>query len=161
MTDAKKANWVKIIGAFVGIIAGIAIANAPVPSGLTVKAMWGMGIFAWAVVWWMADVVSDYATTLMMLSAFALFKVVPFNTAFASFHSTTIWLIVGALAYGAAATKSGLLKRVALLAMSKFPLTFRGQAASLFSAGLILTPFIPHSDCKSCSAGAFCPSNMR
>lgn len=143
MTETKKTNWVKIIGAIVGIIVGVAIANAPVPAGLTVKAMWGMGIFAWAVVWWMADVVSDYATTLMMLSAFALFKVVPFDTAFASFHSTTIWLIVGALAYGAAATKSGLLKRVALMAMSKFPLTFKGQAAALFSAGMILTPFIP------------------
>ncbi len=147
MADSKT-NWVKIIGAVIGIIAGVAIANAPVPEGLTVKAMWGMGIFAWAVIWWMVDVVSDYATTLMMLATYAGLNVVPFTTAFASFNGPTVWLIVAALAYGAAAAKSGLLKRVALMAMSKFPITFKGQSLALFAAGLVITPLIPTATAK-------------
>lgn len=139
----KRTKLKKIIGAVAGIAIGAAISFAPAPDGLSTKAMCGMGIFTWAVIWWMADVVSDYATTLLMLSLYALFNVVSFSTAFASFNSPTVWLIVGALGYGAAATKSGLLKRVALIAMSKFPLTFKGQATALFSAGMIMTPFIP------------------
>ncbi|WP_371374216.1 SLC13 family permease [Sporomusa aerivorans] len=158
MTEAKRINWLKIIGGIIGIIIGIAIANIPAPEGISKQAMWGIGIFSWAVVWWIADVLSDFGTGLLMCCAWAVFKVVPFSVAFASFSTSTIWIIVGALGFGVAATRSGLLNRVALMTMSKFPLTFGGQVLALLSAGLVLTPFIPSGTAKAAVLAPFARS---
>lgn len=156
MNMSKKA-W-KLIGGIIGIVLGLLIANAPVPQGLTVKAMWGMGIFAWAVVWWMIDMVSDFGTAILMCCAWAGFNVVPISSAFSAFSSGTLWIIVGALGLGLAASKSGLLNRVALMTMMKFPLTFRGQSLSLLIAGMILTPFIPSATAKFAVLAPFAKS---
>lgn len=148
-TENKKSgmNW-KLIGGVLGIAIALWFANLPVFPGLTDKAMWAVAIFLCTVVWWMADVFPDYVTCIFMCAAWALFKVVPFTVAFSSFSNTIFWLLVGALGIAVAVGKSGLLNRIALLVMSKFPLTFKGQTLALLVTGTVLTPLIPSSNAK-------------
>ncbi len=150
-------TW-KLVGGIVGIAVALLIANAPVPQGLTVKSMWGMGIFVCAVVWWMIDLISDFGTALLMCCAWAGFKVVPITSAFSAFSGGTLWIIVGALGLGLAATKCGLLNRVALITMLRFPPTFKGQSLSLLISGIILTPFIPSATAKFAVLAPFAKS---
>jgi len=138
----------KIIGGLVGIIIGYVFANLPVFPGLTEKAMWAIGIFLCTVSFWVADTLPDYVTSILMCLAFAAFKVVPFGTALSSFSGTTFWLLVGALGLSAGVSKSGLLNRLALMVMSKFPLTFKGQTLALMVTGTIMSPLIPSANGK-------------
>ena len=140
-------NW-KLIGGVIGVAIGIWFANLPVFSGLTLKAMWAIAIFLCTVVWWMADVFPDYVTCIFMCGAWAAFGVVPFTTAFSAFSNTIFWLLIGALGIAVAVGKSGLLNRIALLVMSKFPLTFKGQTLALLVTGTLMTPLIPSSNAK-------------
>lgn len=148
-TEPKKSavNW-KLIGGILGIVVGVYFAYLPAFPGLTVKAMWAIGIFLCAVVWWVADVFPDYVTCIFMCVAWAMFKVVPFTTAFSAFANTTFWLLVGALGIAVAVDKSGLLNRIALVVMSKFPLTFKGQTLALLVSGTLITPLIPSANAK-------------
>lgn len=138
----------KIIGGIIGVVLGVWFANLPVFPGLTVQAMKAVGIFICAVAWWVADTIPDFMTSILMCCAFAAFKAVPFGAAFGSFAGTTFWLLVGALGIAAGVGKSGLLNRLALVMMGKFPLTFKGQTMALFVTGTLMTPLIPSSNAK-------------
>ncbi|HWR05738.1 SLC13 family permease [Sporomusa sp.] len=138
----------KLIGAVVGIILGVYIAGIGVPEGLTTKAMWGMAVFICAIVWWIAEVFPDYVTALLMCSAWAVFDIVPFGTAFGGFSNATIWLLIGAFGMAAAVGKCGLLTRISLYLMNLFPLTFKGQTLALMVTGTLMTPLIPSGSAK-------------
>ena len=147
-TEKKSGiNW-KLIGGAAGIALGWYFASLPVFPGLTDKAMVAIGIFLCTVVWWMVDVLPDYVTCILMCAAFAGFKVVPYTTAFSSFSNTTYWLLIGALGLAAGVSKSGLLNRLALHVMNKFPLTFKGQTLALMVTGTLMTPLIPSANGK-------------
>jgi len=150
MTETKSSRQAiqRVAGGLLGIIIGVIIARNSPPNGLTVQAMSGMGIFACAVVWWIADVLPDYVTGILMCTAWVFFEVVPFPKAFAAFSGDTVWLLVGALGIGLAVTKSGLLNRTSLFLMSKFPPNFKGQTLALLFAGNIIAPLIPSTTAK-------------
>ncbi|KUG03439.1 2-oxoglutarate/malate translocator [hydrocarbon metagenome] len=150
MTDWKNSRQAlqRGAGSLLGIIIGVIIARYSPPSGLTVQAMSGLGIFACAVIWWVVDVLPDYVTGILMCTAWVVFEVVPFSKAFAAFSGDTVWLLVGALGIGLAVTKSGLLNRTSLFLMSKFPPTFKGQTLALLFAGNVIAPLIPSTTAK-------------
>jgi len=60
---------IKIFGLILGLVFGVLLANLPPPLGLTIKAMWGMGIIICAVTWLIFDVIPDYIVTIAMCSA--------------------------------------------------------------------------------------------
>lgn len=144
----KKSVAKRLIGAIAGIIIAVIIANLAIPQSLTVKAMWGMAIFVCAIVWWMAEVFPDYVTALLMLLAWAGFKVVPFGTAFAGFSNATVWLLIGAFGMAVGVSKSGLLSRISLYLMGLFPLTFKGQTLALMATGTLIMPLMPSGSAK-------------
>lgn len=147
MTD-KKTNYKAIIGGLVGLIIAVIIAVSTPPNGLDHNAMKGLAVFAGAIVWWVADVLPDYVTALLMCVAWVVLKVVAFTVAFSAFAGDTFWLLVGALGLGVAVNKSGLLNRTSLYIMSKFPATFKGQTAALIVSGNIIGPLIPSTTAK-------------
>ncbi|MGB4304515.1 MAG: SLC13 family permease, partial [Syntrophomonadaceae bacterium] len=145
MTDSPIKTLLKAAS---GIIAGFIIAFQQPPDGLTVQGMQALGIVIGAIIWWVFTVVPEYITAMLMGTLFVLFKLLDFPQAFATFASSTMWLLMAALGLGAAVAKSGLLRRVALLIMSRFPLNFKGQVLGLLGVGLITAPFIPSNNAK-------------
>lgn len=141
-------NKLRIFGGIIGIIIGFFIFRLDPPMGLTPQAMQCLGIFAWAVVYWMFNVIPDYVTSILMCTFWVTFKVAPFNTAFASFSGDTIWLLISALGIGAAVAKSGLLKRGSLFIIKYFPGNFKGQTFGLLMLGTIVSPLIPSATAK-------------
>lgn len=138
----------KIFGFIFGIAAGFAIAFMDPPAGLSVPAMWTLGIFVGGVIFMIFDVMPDYMVTLGMCTLWALFKTVPFDKAFSFFSNANWWLMIGALGMGVAAQQCGLLKRISFLIMRIFPATFKGQTMALMGAGAIICPLIPSTTAK-------------
>lgn len=147
----------KLIGGPLGIILGlwIGMMAAPAGSGMGPASMIFLGTFICAVVWWMVEFIPDYVTCLLMVSSWVVLKVVPFKTAFGAFADTTVWLLIGALGIGVGVASSGLLNRIALVVMSKFPPTFKGMTTALYVAGNIINPLIPSATAKVSIVGPF------
>lgn len=154
----SSVDKMKLIWSILGVSLGVIVFCLAPPAGLTPQAMQALGIFVWAVVYWIFEVIPDYITATLMCTLWVAFKVVPFTTAFASFAGDTVWLLIPALAMGVAVNKSGLLKRVALVIMSFFPGTFKGQTLALLSAGMIITPLIPSATAKVAIVAPFAKS---
>ncbi len=138
----------KLLTATLGILLGIIIATRQPPEGLSIESMYALGIFACAIIWWIFEILPDFVTALLMCTTWVIFEVVPFSIAFSSFSSSTFWLLVGALGIGTVVSKSGLLNRVALIILSKFPATFKGQTTALLVAGNLIAPTIPSVTAK-------------
>jgi DASS family divalent anion:Na+ symporter len=149
---SRTRRSVTAIGAFLSILLAIYIAFHQPPQGLTVPAMRASGILVWAVSFWILEVIPEYITGLVMCTLWATTKVVPFEKAFAYFSTSTWWIMVGAFGLGVAATKCGLLQRIALLILKLFPATFAGQTLGLLGAGTIVSPLIPSANARGAIA---------
>lgn len=152
MNTQNKQNIIKEL-----LITAIsfAVAVLPAPEGLTPTAMTFAGIFLWAILNWAIPVMPSYIAGLIMLLLSILFGIVPFKTAFSSFGSPTVWLIIGVLALGSAVNKTGLLSRLSFSILNIFPPSFRGQIAGLLAAGIFIGPFMPSTTAKVSIAGGF------
>lgn len=140
----------KLIAGIIGLVLGIIIAFVmPAPHGLSHAAMVVLATLVTANIFWIFNVIPSFATGLLMLASWVVFNAVPFETSFAIFSSTTMWIIIGGLALGAAATKTGLITRIAYKIMSYFPANFKGQSLALFIAGTIIAPMIPSAHPKA------------
>lgn len=143
MDKPQPKSTITIIGHFIGIALGIAIAFCQPPSGLTHEAMQVMGILAWAICAWVFELFPDYVVALIMCTAWVATGSVPFDIAFSTFASSNWWLMLGALGMGVAAARSGLLQRLSLKVLHVFPFTYVGQILGMLVSGLIIAPLIP------------------
>ena len=150
--NTDKSRYFKEL---VTVVIGIAIALLPPPAGLEAKAMIFLGILAWAVMNWVITPMPTYASGLIMLALFALFKLVPFPRAFGAYSGGIVWLILCVLLIGTAVSKSGLLSRVCLMIMKVCPPTFRGQMLALLAGGCLIGPLMPSTTAKVAIAGPF------
>lgn len=140
----------KLIAGVIGLALGIAIAFfIPTPQGLSHAAMVVLATLVTANIFWIFNVIPNFATGLLMLATWVVCNAVPFETSFAIFSTTTMWIIIGGLALGAAATKTGLITRIAYKIMSFFPANFKGKSLALFISGTIIAPMIPSAHPKA------------
>lgn len=144
----------KLLSEAAAVALGLAIGFCPAPEGLGQPAMWVLGLLAWAIVNWMTNAVPDFVCIFVMCSTWVLLGIMPFQSAFGSFSSSTVWLLIAAMGISVAVSKSGLLARVALKVMSIAPPTFRGQSLALMGSGLFIGPFIPSTIVKVSIVGA-------
>jgi DASS family divalent anion:Na+ symporter len=144
----NKKKLKTIIGSVLGIGFGIVIALITPPGDLTVSAMRAMGIIVWAIIFMSLEVLPSHVITVLMCTAFVLFKCVPFTTAFGAYADTTFWLIIGVLGIGVAINKCGLLKRISYYALKLFPPTYNGIIAALLGVGTICQPLMPSTSAK-------------
>ncbi|MGL5434930.1 MAG: SLC13 family permease [Lachnospiraceae bacterium] len=139
----------RIAGGVLGIIVFIIFSMIPVIEPLEPKAFVGIGCLFAAVIFILFDVVPDFVAALAMCVTFVLTHTVPIGVAFSTFSSATIWIVIGALGLGTAASTSGLLKRVALYLMRVMPANYIGQTLSLIISGFVIAPLIPSTAAKA------------
>ncbi len=113
------------------------------PAGLSVQAVRFLAILMAATVLWLSGRPPDYVVALGMGIAWVLLGVAPAQAAFSGFGSSTWLLMLGVLGLAAALSRSGLLYRITLLVMRRFPPTFAGQALALGTAGILTTLIVP------------------
>lgn len=150
MAETKNIgiNYKKLIGALLGIICAVLIGRATPPAGLNLNGMLFLGTFVCAVIWWVVDLFPDYVTGLLMVLSWVVLKIVPFATAFGAFAGENVWILIGALGMGVGAAESGLLNRISMWIMSKFPATFKGMTTAMYVAGTVISPLIPSVTAK-------------
>lgn len=150
LASARSLTWV---GAIVGIVAGLGIWFAPPLTGLNVNAMRMLGMLTWAAVFWAFDVLPDYAVGLAMMVGWILFSVVPADVAVSGFTTSPFFLIIGVLGIAASLQSSGLLFRLALDILRRFPPSHSGQILGLALSGTLITPAIPDVTSGAAIAG--------
>jgi divalent anion:Na+ symporter, DASS family len=136
-------------------VAGIALAVAVsafvlwlAPGGLEPRAVRFLAVLAGGTTLWAWGSFPDYVVALAMGIAWVLFRVAPTATAFGGFASSTWFLMLGILGLAAALVRSGLLYRITLVAVGRFPPTFLGQTSALVTAGIVSTVLIPSAQAR-------------
>ncbi|MHB8709732.1 MAG: SLC13 family permease, partial [Desulfuromonadales bacterium] len=99
-----------------------------------------------ATIIWSFDIVSYHAVSLALPLAAVLFHIAKPDKAFAGFSKSSWFMALGVFALMAAISKTGLLYRLSLQVLRRFPPHYLGQASALALAGLLLTPMIPSSN---------------
>lgn len=102
-----------------------------------------------AIVWWICAVLPEFATALIMVALFALIGQIPATSGFSFFSNPIWWLLVGAFSIGLGMKETGLLERMALAIVSRFPSSFTAQVIGFFACGTILGPLIPSMAAKA------------
>lgn len=132
-----------------GIVAFILISMIAPPEGLTTESMRCLGIFAWAVCYWVGDVLPFLVTCMGMFCALIFSGAATFAVAVSGFTNSVICFIFGAMGISVALTKSGLMRRISFCIMKLFSPTFKGQVIGLMTAGLIINPLVPSVTAKT------------
>lgn len=141
------------LGIVLGLSVGFGIAFAPPLVGLNSTGMHMLALLAWAVLFWVFDVLPDYVVGIGLILGWILFQVVPPEIAVSGFTTSPFFLIIGVLGMTASLQSSGLLFRLALHILRSFPLTYRGQALGLSLSGTGITTSIPDTTSGTAIAG--------
>ncbi|NLY54374.1 MAG: hypothetical protein GX060_07145 [Firmicutes bacterium] len=153
----KKSNRLRLPMMCLGIGLALFIGLHSPIDGLSEQAMQALGLLAGAICFWIGRVFDDYVVALLMAIGWVALDIVPFETAFATFHSKTWWLMLGAMGLGVGVAQSGLLRRATLLMLKTLPPTYFGQTLALLLTGLISAPAIPSIIAKVTIAAKFVP----
>ena len=124
------------------LAAAVLIATCPIP-GLSYQATAVLGILIMAIVWWITGVLPEFVTAVVMAVLFVVVAGISVGATFSTFASSTWWLLLSAFTLGVGMKTSGLMKRIALAIVRKFPRTFRCQVIAQLVAGTVLGPLIP------------------
>lgn len=146
---ANRQRLKRTLGAIGGIVVGILMALFLRPEGLSVQGCIVLAILAGSIVWWICAVLPEFATALIMVALFALVAQIPATTSFSFFSNPIWWLLVGAFAIGLGMKETGLLERMALAIVSRFPSSFAAQVIGFFACGTLLGPLIPSMAAKA------------
>jgi len=99
-----------------------------------------------ATAFWVLNMVSYHVVAVALPVLAVLFGVTTPANAFQGFASPTWFLVLGVFAIAASISKTGLLFRLALHAIKRFPPNYFGQTFAFALSGLVLTPVIPSSN---------------
>ncbi|GED70843.1 hypothetical protein BRE01_45450 [Brevibacillus reuszeri] len=116
--------------------------------GLSRAGMDFIGIGIAAVILWIVNVIPDYIVGLGMVMAWVLGGLVGPEVALSGFASTTWLYMIFIMAFIAVITRSGILYRVSLNALKRFPRHYRGQLWGVVAGGMLLNSLIPSSSAK-------------
>ena len=124
------------------LVAAVLIATRPIP-GLSYQATAVLGILIMAIVWWITGVLPEFVTAVVMAVLFVVVAGISVGATFSTFASSTWWLLLSAFTLGVGMKTSGLMRRIALAIVRKFPRTFRCQVIAQLVTGTVLGPLIP------------------
>ena len=143
LVKEKAKRRIKLGCAAAGALAAaVLIATCPIP-GLSYQATAVLGILIMAIVWWITGVLPEFVTAVVMAVLFVVVAGISVGATFSTFASSTWWLLLSAFTLGVGMKTSGLMKRIALAIVRKFPRTFRCQVIAQLVTGTVLGPLIP------------------
>lgn len=144
--QTKKTLW----GISIGLVMMLIIAYIPPTTDMMSRQSWQyLGCFTFLIICLISNALPDWVATLATMVLLLVFKIATVSTVTSQFAGTTVWLCIGVFIMSAAINNSGFMKRLALLMLTKFSGTYRGQVTAMMLAGLITTPLIPSSYAKT------------
>jgi di/tricarboxylate transporter len=99
-------------------------------------------LFAATIVW-SSQALSFHAVSLALPIAIVLLGITPAKIAFSGFPSSTWFLVLAVFCLSASIAKTGLLYRLTLIMMKRFPKNYIGQTLAVAVSGVLLTPIVP------------------
>ncbi|MBP3961537.1 SLC13 family permease [Paenibacillus lignilyticus] len=145
INPSQWARWLALVMALSMIVIFYFM---PPAAGLTDKGMLFIGIAIAAVILWIVNIIPDYIVALGMAMLWVLGGVVKPEVALSGFASPTWLYMIFIMSISVVITKSGILYRLSLHALKRFPPHFRGQLWGIVAGGIVLNPLIPSSSAK-------------
>ena len=140
-TPAER--WMEYLGFPLGLAAFAFIISIPTPFGLTLSGQAALACFALALIWWIAEPVPAYVTSLVLMTLLVLTAAWDQDKVLAVLGLDVIWLNVMAFILSAILVRTNLAKRLALALFVRFG----GHAATMLLAFVVLqlalAPLIP------------------
>ncbi|HEY5974728.1 MAG TPA: SLC13 family permease, partial [Geobacteraceae bacterium] len=127
----------------------VALAGNGLPRAIVVLGTLLLG----ATILWSLDVFSYHAVAVALPVMAVLLAGSQPDKAFSGFSSPSWFLVLGVFAITAAIAKTGLMYRLVLLFVKRFPPHYGSQTFALALSGLVLTPVIPSSNGRAALAG--------
>ena len=144
--ETRKSLIVFLIAA----VALVLISFLPPETGDMTRASWKyLGCFAFMLITMIGRAFPDWACVLATMGLIVALGAGKVATVTASFASSTLWLVIGVFIMSIGINNSGIMKRIALWVLVKFPGTYIAQVAAMLLAGLITTPMIPSAFAKT------------
>ena len=106
-----------------------------------------------ATVLWSLDILNYHAVAVALPILAVIFGSALSSQAFSGFSSPSWFLVLGVFALSAAVSRTGLMYRLVLSFLRRFPPHFSGQAFALAVTGLVMTPIIPSSNGRAALSG--------
>jgi di/tricarboxylate transporter/CRP-like cAMP-binding protein len=111
--------------------------------GMTTPRIVLMELLVAATVFWSMKTLSFHTVSIALPVAAVLLDATTPAKAFSGFSSATWFLVLAVFGISASVAKTGLLYRLTLMMMKRFPRNYFGQAFAVALSGLTLTPVIP------------------
>lgn len=146
----RKETKRTILGVLIGVVVLLAISYLPPETEMMSRQAWTyLGCFAFMLVAMISKALPDWAAVLAAMVLLVAFKVGTVGNVTAQFAASTVWLCIGVFVMSIGVNNCGIMKRLALWILTKFPGTYAGQVSAMMLAGVITTPIIPSSSAKS------------
>ncbi len=146
----SKAYKRTIIGIVISFAVMAAIALLPPETEMMSRQAWTyLGCFAFMLVAMISRALPDWAAVIAAMVLLCATKVGTVATVTSQFATSTVWLCIGVFIMSIGVNNSGIMKRLALWILTKFPGTYAGQVTAMMLAGVVTTPIIPSSSAKS------------
>jgi anion transporter len=140
---SKLDLWIRRIGTPAGIAVAVWILALPTPDGLTPTGQAALASFAFALVWWIAEPVPTYVTSLIIMILLVVLKAQEPAKVMSVLGLDVIWLNVLAFILSAMLVKTRLAKRLALLLIQRFGHRVSWALGAFVLLQLALAPLIP------------------
>lgn len=112
------------------------------PPGLTMQGWHVLLPVLGAAIAWLFQTAPDFVIALALAAAWGLTGGAPLPAVFSGFASSTWVLMLGVIGVSVAMSRSGLLFRLMLLFLKKFPRTPAGQVVAMMAGGVVATPLV-------------------
>lgn len=128
----------KLMGWIISILVPVIIAFVPVLGDFTqsLKLFFMITLFVILIIAF--ELLPIMVSAILLPSLYLMSGLVPATTAFGSFTSTTVWMVIGGLIFSNLLDECGLLKRIAYYVISKCGGTYSGAVFGCFFIGIIL-----------------------
>ena len=153
--DGEKEDTISQIIGWISVILIPFFIYLIVSPHLNTRASYFVAIIASAILMWFFQLLPGFVPPLLSLVLFILLDVAPANMALSGFASGSFFMCMSIFGIGALMINSGLTFRLMLHTLLRVPATSRWYNATLFFAGLVLTPFIPSPEARASLTSPF------
>lgn len=148
--DARRqTHRSRIVKWGVIVLAALAVAFAPVPSGITPQAWRLLAIFVATIIGSILRPVPGGAMVLLGVSAIVVTGALPVEQALRGYADPIVWLVLAAFMMSRGMIKTGLGRRIALLFVRAIGRHSLGLGYALISTDMVLATVIPSNGARS------------